>query len=346
MLATASRSAWPAAPSAWFACPCSSARSRATASRCSGVISSSLSPSSWRSWRASLGSPPALACGLLVAARDSDRDERRDRRRALLVGGVELGPDLVLDRAELREVEVEVARVRAQPLRELPQLLRQARAWVVRVGALVREVLRDLVDALRLSVGLLADLAVRGDDGVLRVRQQDRRHEQRGGDERDQRGPPGEARPEQAGIDDREPSHGVAALAPDEARLGVAELEAVADGDRLLVVRGRPGPRSPGFDCANASADASASPDPPSASTASAVSPIDGRASRRARAGRASRRSGPRARPAAPTRAARSASRSRRRAGRPRRPRARTTRAEPRAAATAAADGGRARPAA
>ena len=87
MLATASWSACPAAPSAWFAWPCSSARSRAAAFRCSWVISSSLSPSSLRSSLVCSGSPPGLASGSPVAARDSDRaSDASDAARCSLAG--------------------------------------------------------------------------------------------------------------------------------------------------------------------------------------------------------------------------------------------------------------------
>ena len=76
----------------------------------------------------------------------------------------------------------------------------------------------------------------------------------------------------------RSRASGVAPLAADEAALGVEEVEALADRDRVVVVARRPDRRSSGIATANASAEAIASPAPLSASTASAVSPSDGRA--------------------------------------------------------------------
>ncbi len=73
-LATASRRAWPAAPSAWLAWPWSSASSRASASRSAWVMSSTLSPASSRSSLAFFGSPPGFACGFPVDVRERARE--------------------------------------------------------------------------------------------------------------------------------------------------------------------------------------------------------------------------------------------------------------------------------
>ena len=266
----------------------------------------------------SLGSPPALACGLLVAARDSDRDSDAIEAARCSFEGSSWARTSSSIEPSWERLRSRSPGFVAQPLRELAQLLgrgacagRSRRCpWSARSFA---------TSSMRcgLPVGLVADLAVRGDDGVLRVREEDRRHEQRGGDKRDQRGPPREARPEQPGLDVREASDGVAALAPDEARLGVAELEALADGDRLVVGLGRRarGRRaSPGRTRAptRARRPTRLRRPPPGPSRRSTA----GRG-RRARAARACRRSGPRAASCGrPLERARSASRSRRRAPR------------------------------
>ena len=272
--------------------------------------------------------------------------ERRQRGRPLLVRGVQLGTHLVLDRAELGQVHVEVVRVRPQPFRELAQLLGQARPRVVGVDALGPEVLRDVVDALRLPLRLLAHLPVQRDHRVLRVWQQHRRDEEQAGDQRDQRGPDREARAEQPGLDGPEAADGVAALAPHEAGLGRTELVALADHDRLVVVFAQPDPPCP--------ASPGRTPTPTPARRRTRLRhPGRGR-SRRSRDGRGrpapaapgGRRSGRRRRAGDPTRPGRRASRSPARSPRRPRPRARTRRAGPTAEATAAGDGRRARPAA
>ena len=161
--------------------------------------------------------------------------ERGDRGRPLLVGGIELGPDVVLHRAQLGEVLVQVARVVAQPLGEVLELVGQLLAGIVGVRALAVEVLGDLVDLVRLALSLLADLPVLLDDEVHRVGEQDSRHDEgRGQDGRDRRATR-EPRAEQPGLHGPQAAHGVSPLAPHEARLRGRDVERAIDHDRLVL---------------------------------------------------------------------------------------------------------------
>ena len=99
---------------------------RARAPRCSArVISSSSSPSLSRSSCGLLRDRRrGLACGSPVAARESDRGERGERGGPLLVGRIELGPDVVLDGARAwpgSRRGRRVARGAARPARGAPR---------------------------------------------------------------------------------------------------------------------------------------------------------------------------------------------------------------------------------
>ena len=125
------------------------------------------------------GSPSRLASGLPVAARDSAAAERRQRRRPLLVGRVDLGADVALDRAEPREVDVEVVGPR-----RAAGAARSRSSWASRVRGssaslpLRLELLGELVESLGLPLRGLLDLLLLGDDRILRVRQEQHRDEQ------------------------------------------------------------------------------------------------------------------------------------------------------------------------
>ena len=176
---------------------------------------------------------------LLRVARGGARErprQRGERRRPLFVRRVQLGPDVAFERAHAGEVQVEVARPLAEPLRELAKVLGDLRAGVGRIDALAFEVLRDVLDALRLTLGLGPDLGIALDDEVLRVRQQQGGHDEDRGDQGDHGRSGREARPEQIGPDRGQRVGGVAALPAHESALGRHEVEVRAAGiDRLVV---------------------------------------------------------------------------------------------------------------
>ena len=202
--------------------------------------------------------------------------ERGQRRGALLVGGIDLGAHVCLDRPEAGEVRVEVVRALAQLAREIAQLLGQSRPRILGIATLVREVLGDPVDPLGLSFCSLADLLLLGDHRVLWVRQERDRHEEKSRQQGDRRRLPREPRPEQAGRRRADRAQGVAALAADES-VGLGGL-VDRSGRRRAPRSSSAGPTRPGKATASSSALDTRSPSAPSASTASAVSPIRGRA--------------------------------------------------------------------
>ena len=72
---------------------------------------------------------------LLRVARGGARErsrQRRERRRPLFVRRVQLGPNVAFERAHAGEVQVEVARPLAEPLRELAKILGDLRTGVGR----------------------------------------------------------------------------------------------------------------------------------------------------------------------------------------------------------------------
>ena len=168
----ASLSAVPAAPSACDAVASSSASWRASSRCCSGVISSSLSPSSSRSSRAFSGSPSRFSSGLPVAALERARlSAVSDAARCSLAGSTWARTSVSIAPSRARFASRSSGRSR-KLAREVAQLLGQSRPRIVRVLALVVEVVGDSIDPLGLAVGRLADLLLLGDDRVLRVRQQ------------------------------------------------------------------------------------------------------------------------------------------------------------------------------
>ena len=132
---------------------------------------------------------------LLPGRRARERAAQRGQRRgALLRRRVDLGADVALDRAELGEVHVEVARTIPELAGEVAELLRQPRPRVFGVGALVLELLAPGRRAARPAPARPRVPGVLRDDRVLRVRdEQDRGEEQHGEHRRDRR-PPREPR--------------------------------------------------------------------------------------------------------------------------------------------------------
>ena len=142
--------------------------------------------------------------------------ESGERRSALLIGRIDLGAHVGLDRSEARQVRVEVVRALAQLTREVAQLLGKPCPRILGIASLVGQVFGDPIDPLGLSFGRLADLLLLGDHGVLWVREQRDGHEE----ERRQQGDGGrlarEPRSEQAGRRRADRAEGIAALAADE----------------------------------------------------------------------------------------------------------------------------------
>ena len=161
------------------------------------------------------GSPSRLASGLPVAARDSERASEVIARGALLGRGVDSRSDVALDRTELAQVRGELAGPVAQLAGELAQLLGQPGPRILGVATPGLEIAGDLLEAVGLSIGGLADLLSLGDHRVLRVGQGDHRDEERHGRHRGDRRVPREARLEQR-RHRAERLQRISSLAPDE----------------------------------------------------------------------------------------------------------------------------------
>ena len=99
----------------------------------------------------------------------------------MLVRGVKLAPDTGLGRGDAGEIVVQVRRPLPKLAGQFPELFGQLVSRIVGLVALRLEVAGNLLDALGLAVGLLADPLVRGNDVVLWVGdEQHRRERQRG----------------------------------------------------------------------------------------------------------------------------------------------------------------------
>ncbi len=106
--------------------------------------------------------------------------ERRQRGGPLLVGGIDLCADLVLDRSKPRQVDVKLVGPLPQTKRQVAELLRELRARVIGVLATRFEILGDLVEPIRLPLGRFLDLLLLRDHDVLWVREHEHGHEERG----------------------------------------------------------------------------------------------------------------------------------------------------------------------
>ncbi len=179
--------------------------------------------------------PAGVRLGIAGRGPREGSRQRSDRGRLLLVGGVQPRAHVVLDGAQLGEVLLEIARVRAQALGKLAELLGELVAWIGDVRALALQALGDLVDAVGLACGLLAYLLVALDDEVHRVGHEERWGHEQPSEEGDDGGPSGEPGPEEATVHHPQAAHGVAPLAPDEACLGLGHIEGAIHGDRLVI---------------------------------------------------------------------------------------------------------------
>ena len=195
-----------------------------------------------------LGSPPAFACGLPVAARDSARESAAiDAARCSLDG------------SSCERTSSSTAPSWARLASRSDGLLRRRSASSRSSSA---SCVRGSLASAPLPSSSLATSSIRSawrsassrtcavlrDHGVLRVGQEHRRHDEGDGDERDEGRPRREARPEQPRVDRMQPAERVAALAADEPLLGRVDVEAGADVDRLVrrLVDGRRGGRGAG----------------------------------------------------------------------------------------------------
>jgi len=106
--------------------------------------------------------------------------ERGERRSALLIGRIDLGAHLGLDRSEARQVRVEVIRALAKLAREVAQLLGKPCPRVLGISSLIGQVFGDPIDPLGLSLRCLADLLLLRDHGVLWVGEQRDGHKEEG----------------------------------------------------------------------------------------------------------------------------------------------------------------------
>ena len=179
----------------------------------------------------------AVAVGGLVAGRrPRQRAGQRGHRRGPLLGRrIDPGADLALDGAQLAQVGGEVAGSLAQLAGELAQLLGQLASRILGLVALRLEVAGQFLEPLGLAVGCLADVALLGDDGILRVRERQDRHEQEDGGDRRDGGGARPAGPEE-GRDRPERGERIASLAADEP-IGLGQRRSMRSG---LVIERRP----------------------------------------------------------------------------------------------------------
>ena len=113
--------------------------------------------------------------------------EGGERGRALFVCRIELRAGGRLGARDLGEVEFQVLRPLTQLPGEVSKLLGEPRPGIVRVRALCFEVLRDLIDAIGLLLGLFLDALSPGDRRVLGIWEEDEWNEQQRSDQCDRR---------------------------------------------------------------------------------------------------------------------------------------------------------------
>ena len=242
----ASRRAVAAAPSAPEAVDSISASCRASSRCCSGVvISSSSSPSSSRSSCGLLR--VAVAVGVRLAGRgprQRSASDVSDDARCSVAGSIWARTSLSMA-PESRRFAASSPGLFAQLAGEFAQFLGELRRGSSVVLALGVEVVGEVVEPVGLAVGGVAHLALLGDDRVLRVGEDQDRHEQERWPRRvASAGRPRPARPEQ-GRRRTQGREGVATLATDEAvgLGGVIGGRPRPPGDRRPPVAPMPGTR-------------------------------------------------------------------------------------------------------
>ena len=180
-----------------------------------------------------------MASGLPVAALDRDRLSELSEAARCSFAGIGLRADVRLHGPEPGQVRVQLARLVAQLAGEVAQLLGEPRPRILGVGAPRLELLGDLVQAIGLAGRGRFDLALLGDDRVLRVRQDEDRDEQQG--RHDQRDGRSTRQPwlEQRAIGRPDRAEGVRPLTTDEpVRLGCVAA-GVGRGIRIRRAGGR-----------------------------------------------------------------------------------------------------------
>ena len=219
-----------------------------------------------------LGIAVAVRLGLAGRGARQRAAERRERRRALLVGRIELGADVGLDRSEAGEVRVEVVRALAQLAREVAQLLGEPRPRIVRRLPPCRRAPRRPDRSARPGVRPPRGPAAAGrsrrpaGSGAAMTGTSRRAATQRDGGRLAR-----EARPEQAGRRRADRARGRRGAGG--GRTGRSRRPRRPARTRRRSASSAAGPAEPGNATASSSALETRSPSPPSASTASAVSP-------------------------------------------------------------------------
>jgi hypothetical protein len=133
----------------------------------------------------------------------------------LLIGRIELAANRVLERAEARQVRVEVLGVVAQLLGQLAQLFGKIDPRIRR-GVVLLDPRGRLIEPLGLLLGLVAHLLALRDDVVLRVGEQQRGYQHERAESRCRALPSRQRDTESARIGAEQGTQRVAALETDE----------------------------------------------------------------------------------------------------------------------------------